>query len=131
MPGDRVEKPGLKGSLRTVVTGIHYQVPGLREATLDGEIVELHVHIKGKRVIRKALVGEIEGQRQPQDPKYPRNMIGMIAVNADQPQNRLIHDLPEADQPIRMDRNAGVAFDVENPLQLGGGYFRAQIKFTR
>ena len=80
------EKPGLKGSLRTVVTGIHYQVPGLREATLEGEIVDIAVNIRGKRVIRKALVGEIEGQRQPQDPQYPANMIGMIAMNADQPQ---------------------------------------------
>jgi hypothetical protein len=81
------EKPGLKGSLRTVVTGIHYQVPGLREATLEGEIVDVAVNIRGKRVIRKALVAQVDGQLQPQDPQFPANMIGIIAVNADQPQN--------------------------------------------
>jgi hypothetical protein len=80
------EKPGLIGSLRTIVTGIHYQVPGLREAALEGEIVDVQVNIRGKRIIRKALVGKVDGQLQPQDPQYPANMIGMIAINAGQPQ---------------------------------------------
>ena len=40
---------------------------------------------KGKTVIRKALVAQVPGQLQPQNTAYPRDMIAMVAANADQP----------------------------------------------
>jgi hypothetical protein len=38
----------------------------------------------GKKIIRKAVVAEVDGQKQPA-PSYPKNMIAMVAINTDQP----------------------------------------------
>jgi hypothetical protein len=36
--------------------------------------------------VRKAICGTVEGQLPPQSDVHPENMIGLIAVNADQPE---------------------------------------------
>jgi hypothetical protein len=54
--------------LATVLTGVHYQVPGLVKAdNVEVTIVDVHINQKGKTVIRKAIVGMIDGQFQPQN----------------------------------------------------------------
>lgn len=44
------------------------------------------VTYKGKQWVRQAICGAVDGQLPPQSDLYPENMIGLIAVNADQPE---------------------------------------------
>lgn len=85
------EKPGRKPRKMTVLTGLNYQVPGLTEVELDVRIVDVET-TKGRRIIiRKAICGEIDGQLTPTNPMYPTDMLGMVAVNADQPEQGSYH----------------------------------------
>jgi hypothetical protein len=81
------EKPGQTAKCRTVVTGLKYQLPQAVDLDVDVKVVEVKTARRGKYVIRKALVVDeaLEGQRQPQG-SYPTNMIGLVVVNADQPE---------------------------------------------
>jgi hypothetical protein len=67
-----------------VITGLDYQLPGFVAGTIDVDVVEVDVVKLGKHIIRKALVAEVCGQKQPQAP-YPTNMIALVALNANQP----------------------------------------------
>ena len=79
-------KPGLQiNQTATILTGVNYQVPFLMSAETEVQVVDVETMVKGKIVIRKAVVGIVDGQVQPSDPGFPRNMIGVIAANADQP----------------------------------------------
>jgi hypothetical protein len=79
-------KPGVAINCTvTIITGVSYQVPNLISAETDVDVVDVQTHVRGRIVIRKAVVGLIDGQVQPRDPGYPRNMIGLVAANADQP----------------------------------------------
>jgi hypothetical protein len=81
------EKPGLKSTgLATVLTGCNYQVPGLEELETEVEVVDVTTEKNGKQWVRKAICGAVDGQLSPQSNIYPENMIGLIAVNADQPE---------------------------------------------
>jgi len=79
------EKPGLVRKTQSILVGLAKQVPDLIEITLDVEIQDVTVDQRGRSVIRKAVVAEVHGQRQPQAP-FPENMIGLIAGNAVQPE---------------------------------------------
>jgi hypothetical protein len=80
-------KPGLKDTgVATVLTGCNYQVPGLEELEAEVEVVDVTTEKNGKQWVRKAICGAVDGQLPPQSDLYPRNMIGLIAVNADQPE---------------------------------------------
>ena len=79
------DKPGLVRKTKTVLVGLARQVPGLIEVSLDVEIQDVTVDQKGRAVIRKAVVAEVHGQRQPNAP-FPEKMIGLIAGNAIQPE---------------------------------------------
>jgi hypothetical protein len=81
------EKPGLKSTgLATILTGCNYQVPGLEELEAEVEVVDVTTEKNGKQWVRKAICGAVEGQLPPQSDLYPENMIGLVAVNADQPE---------------------------------------------
>ena len=81
------EKPGLKNTgLATILTGCNYQVPGLEELETEVEVVDVTTEKNGKLWVRKAVYGAVDGQLPPQSELYPENMIGLIAVNADQPE---------------------------------------------
>lgn len=83
-------KPGLSGGFNTVLTGLNFQLPGCTHLDVDVEIVDVTVSKAGKTLIRKAVVAQVQGQKQPGS-DYPRNMIAMVAVNADQPENGNYH----------------------------------------
>ena len=81
------EKPGLKSTgLATILTGCNYQVPGLEELEAEVEVVDVTTEKNGKQWVRKAICGAVEGQLPPPSSTYPENMIGLVAVNADQPE---------------------------------------------
>ena len=80
------EKPGLKSTgLATILTGCNYQVPGLEELETEVEVVDVTTEKNSKQWVRKAICA-VEGQLPPQSDLYPENMIGLIAVNADEPE---------------------------------------------
>ena len=72
--------------LATILTGCNYQVPGLEELEAEVEVVDVTTEKNGKQWVRKAICGAVEGQLPPQSDLYPENMIGLVAVNADQPE---------------------------------------------
>ena len=76
--------PGITDEFETMLTGLDYQLPDTDEIVLDVEVVEVEVTKKNRKFVRKALVGVVRGQVQPQG-DYPENMIAMVALNANQP----------------------------------------------
>jgi hypothetical protein len=77
-------KPGKSTALATVLTGVNYQIPGFEHGELEVEVVEVTVTKGGKRIVRKAVVGEAPGQLQAAEP-YPSNLIGLISLSALKP----------------------------------------------
>jgi hypothetical protein len=76
-------KPG-RNSNMVVITGIHYQVPGFTNYTGEIEIMDIEDKKSGKLYIRKAVCAKIDGQLEPRDTRYPRNMIALISSTSDQ-----------------------------------------------
>lgn len=50
------------------------------------EVVDVTTEKNGKQGVRKAICDAVDGQLPPQSDLYPKNMIGLIAVNAGQPE---------------------------------------------
>jgi hypothetical protein len=50
------------------------------------EVVDVTTEKNGKQWVRKAVCGAVDGQLPPHSDLYPENMIGLVAVNADQPE---------------------------------------------
>lgn len=80
-------KPGLKDRNEVVLTGINYQIPGFISGEIEIKIGDVTTLKNGKKVIRKALFGSVPGQVPPRDKTLPRDLIGFVAANSDQPQD--------------------------------------------
>lgn len=61
-------------------------MPGLEELEAEVEVVDVTTEKNGKQWVRKAICGAVDGQVATKSSIYPENMIGLIAVNADQPE---------------------------------------------
>lgn len=80
------ERPG--GKVKEVtLTGLGYQLPRFTAGELRGIRVEDVETMKGaKKIIRRAICGQVQGQVAPRDPSYPRDLIAFVAANTDQPE---------------------------------------------
>lgn len=79
------EKPGEKVTT-AVLVGLGYQLPGFNYGLLENlEIADITVEKGGKRILRRVLLGTVEGQVPPKDESLPRNLIAFIAANEAQP----------------------------------------------
>jgi len=78
-------KKGLKDAFETLFNGMHYQLPNISDLTVEVEIVDLEENKGNRTKIRKAVVASVTGQVQPTGKQYPKNMIAMVAINANQP----------------------------------------------
>ena len=79
-------KPGTDDNLITILTGIDYQIPGFLAGKADVDVVEVVVNKAGRMFTRKALVGLITSYQLQPGLSYPRDMIGLVALNANQPE---------------------------------------------
>jgi hypothetical protein len=77
-------KPGDLPQFKTTLTGLDYQLPNFFSGRLDVEVVDVDIVTHGLHRLRKALIAQVEGQKQPQ-PIYPRNMIALVSIDANQP----------------------------------------------
>jgi hypothetical protein len=77
-------KPGDLPQFETNLTGLDYQLPNFFSGKLDVEVIDVDIVTRGIHRTRKALLAQVIGQRQPQPP-YPRNMIALVSVDANQP----------------------------------------------
>ncbi|MGW8178224.1 MAG: hypothetical protein ACWGQW_05565 [bacterium] len=82
------ERPGYSNEFETILTGMNYQLPNYvgEEMIVDVEVVDIDETKNGRRTVRKAIVATVAGQLQPRNDKYPKNMIAMVATNANQPE---------------------------------------------
>ncbi len=79
-------RPGLDDTFTTILTGVDYQIPGFAAGRVACDVVDVVINKNGRMITRKALVGQISATQKQPGPAYPRDMIGMIALNADQPE---------------------------------------------
>jgi len=81
------EKPGLKAQPKAqevILTGLNYQLPNFKSGELKFEIADITTVKRGKKIIRRVLLGKNEVQ--PKDRELPRNLIAFVAANCDQPE---------------------------------------------
>lgn len=68
-----------------VVNGLDQQVPKTDQLEIEGEIKDMETIKDGRVLIRKVIVAEVPGQRQPKDKRWPFNAIAIVAKNTFQP----------------------------------------------
>jgi hypothetical protein len=78
-------KPG-ENVTKVVLTGLSYQLPGFASGELtDLRVADVMMVKGGKKILRRALFGMVEGQVAPNDKSLPVDLIAFIAANCDQP----------------------------------------------
>ena len=71
---------------KVVLTGLSFQLPGFTSGMLENLHISDIVMVKGgKKIIRRALMGNVAGQVAPKDKSFPEDLIAFIAANCDQP----------------------------------------------
>ena len=80
--GDKVD---ITVNFETMFNGMHYQLPNVDNLEVEVEVVDFEEERRGKVFVRKAVVASVIGQLQPQNKQYPKDMIAMVAINANQP----------------------------------------------